>query len=135
MVIAGMFSVIPIMFFNDIMETATHWSLNGEFFNDLLYAFSMIGIPEEFVKFFPLLFVYFFFSRQLKQPIDYILFASASALGFSFIENLIYFHEIKNGVIHGRAYFAVIGHMVEGNRVGVFNINWLAIGSSTRLNH
>lgn len=116
MFLAGMLSVFMMISFNDVHDMMIDWSMNGQFFHDLIYCVVMIGIPEEFVKIFPLL-VLLMLAGALKEPIDYIVYASASALGFAFIENLLYFQEITNGIIHGRAYFAVIGHMVDSSFV------------------
>lgn len=106
----GIFSLLIIMIINDVYDVLFDWSLTGDFFNDLFYAVTMIGMSEEFTKIFPLL-VLLVFKRSFKEPIDYIIYASASALGFAFIENLLYFQHVTEGIIHGRAYFAVIGHM------------------------
>ncbi|HEX6225239.1 MAG TPA: PrsW family glutamic-type intramembrane protease [Chryseolinea sp.] len=108
---AGGMIFCPLLFFIvDHIKLGTAWTINGNFFNDLAYCIIMIGVPEEFVKMIPLL-ILAIFSKNLKEPIDYIIYGSAGALGFAFLENLIYFTEIKNGIIHGRAYLAVIGHM------------------------
>lgn len=115
MFIAGMSSVILILVINDLSEMYMTWDLNGEFFSDLFYTVIMIGIPEEFSKIAPLLILVSFI--RLKEPIDYILYASASALGFAFVENLLYFQDVSNGIIHGRAYLAVLGHMIDSSIV------------------
>jgi RsiW-degrading membrane proteinase PrsW (M82 family) len=51
------------------------------------------------------------FGKNVNEPVDYLIYGAASALGFAFMENLLYFAEIRNGIIHGRAYMSVIGHM------------------------
>lgn len=108
----GTLSVPLVFLFTDIVALYTSWSLNGAFFNDLLYSIIMIGLPEELAKALPLLLL-LAFTRFLQEPIDYIVYGCASALGFAFIENLLYFEEITGGVIHGRAYLSVIGHMAD----------------------
>lgn len=107
---AGMMFCPLVFFIVDNIKLVSEWHINGNFFNDFVYCVFMVGVPEEFVKMIPLL-VLAAFSKNLKEPIDYIIYGSASALGFAFLENLLYFAEIKNGIIHGRAYLAVIGHM------------------------
>jgi RsiW-degrading membrane proteinase PrsW (M82 family) len=109
---AGMVFVPAVFLFGDTMEIITSWDLNSNFLNDFAYSIFMIGVPEEFAKILPLL-IFTLFGKNLKEPVDYIIYGSASALGFAFLENLIYFAEIKNGIIHGRAYLAVIGHMTD----------------------
>ena len=113
MFLAGALCVLFIFLFNDTLDLHFgEWSLSGEFFHDLAYCIFLIGIPEEFVKLLPLLLLAGFI-RYLKEPIDYIIYGSASALGFAFVENLLYFQEITGGIIHGRAYLSVIGHMAD----------------------
>jgi RsiW-degrading membrane proteinase PrsW (M82 family) len=110
MFVGGMFFCPGVFLIVDAIKLISTWSMNGEFFNDLFYCIFMIGVPEEFVKVIPLL-ILASFSKNLKEPVDYIVYGAASALGFAFMENLLYFAEIKNGIIHGRAYLSVIGHM------------------------
>jgi RsiW-degrading membrane proteinase PrsW (M82 family) len=110
MFIAGAVSCPGVFFIVDTVHLYSNWSMNGSFINDLVYCVVMIGVPEEFIKVLPLL-ILCLFSRKLEEPIYYITYGAASALGFAFTENLLYFAEIKNGIIHGRAYLAVIGHM------------------------
>ena len=112
MFVGGMFFCPGVFLIVDAIELNSTWSMNNQFFNDLFYCVFMIGVPEEFVKVIPLL-ILATFSKNLKEPIDYIIYGAASALGFAFMENLLYFAEIKNGIIHGRAYLSVIGHMTD----------------------
>jgi RsiW-degrading membrane proteinase PrsW (M82 family) len=116
MFFGGVLAILLIMIFNDAHHTLINWSPDGSFFNDLFYSVIMIGMPEEFTKIFPLL-VLLAFKRSFKEPIDYIIYASASALGFAFVENLLYFQNVTQGIIHGRAYFSVIGHMADSSFV------------------
>lgn len=108
----GMISVPVVFLFSDAIGLFTDWSLNDDFFNDLLYSIFMIGVPEEFAKALPLL-AFVIFRGHLREPIDYVIYGCASALGFAFIENLLYFEGLGGGIIHGRAYLSVIGHMTD----------------------
>ncbi len=76
-----------------------------------LYSVFRIGALEELVKIFPVLF-FISFRRNPIEPIHYIIFASAAALGFAFLENLLYFDDNYGFIIHGRALTAVVGHMI-----------------------
>jgi len=109
---SGIASTIFIFIFLDLADWLTTWHMNGDFFNDLVYCIVRIGTPEESVKILPFL-ILLSIKGSFKNPVDYIIYASASALGFAFIENLLYFHSATSGIIHGRAYFSVIGHMVD----------------------
>ncbi len=102
------FLVFPI---SDAVEFFTGWELDGSFFNDFVYAVVMIGGPEEFVKIIPLLVIAA--TGNTLRPVEYIICGCASALGFAFVENLMYFESIDGGIIHGRAYLSAIGHMVD----------------------
>jgi RsiW-degrading membrane proteinase PrsW (M82 family) len=110
MFVAGMFFCPGVFLIVDSIKLTSTWATDGNFFNDLAYCIFMIGVPEEFVKMIPLL-ILVAVGKNVNEPIDYIIYGSASALGFAFMENLLYFAEIKNGIIHGRAYLSVIGHM------------------------
>jgi hypothetical protein len=70
----------------------------------------MVGLPEETAKFIPLV-IFVSLDRKNNEPLKFIIYASISALGFAFVENLIYFQKTSYGIIHGRAYITVIGHM------------------------
>jgi RsiW-degrading membrane proteinase PrsW (M82 family) len=115
MFLSGIFSIIIILLFNDLHDLLIPWEMDGAFLNDLFYTTVMIGIPEEFTKLFPVLVL--ITVARLREPTDLIIYASASALGFAFIENLFYFQDISNGIIHGRAYLSAIGHMVASSIV------------------
>ncbi|MCJ8288754.1 MAG: PrsW family intramembrane metalloprotease [Crocinitomicaceae bacterium] len=88
--------------------------LNGEFWNDFFYCVGVIGFSEELVKLIPwILFVAL--SKQLKEPYDYILYASAAALGFAFTENLTYLEEPVN--IVSRSIMSTTMHMFTASLV------------------
>ena len=121
MFFSGAFFVLLLLPFNDLMEVYTTLSINGGFWNDLFYCIFIIGVPEEFVKALPLLLLLLFGKRL--DPVNYIVYGAASALGFAFVENILYFYQLKDGIIHGRAYLSVIGHMVDTSFVA-YGIVW-----------
>lgn len=69
--------------------------LTGEAGNDLFYCIGIIGFSEEIVKLIPWI-LFAAISRRLKEPFDYILYASVAALGFAFTENLMYLENPNN---------------------------------------
>ncbi len=91
-----------------------HLSLRFEMGNSpleiLAYCIFRIGLTEEFVKLVPILLI-IFFSRQINESTDYLIYASVSALGFAFMENIGYFDEAGLGQIAGRAISATMFHM------------------------
>jgi len=88
-------------------------------FKDFLFSVIGIGAVEEAVKIIPLLLL-LLFTKVLDEPFDYIFYASVSALGFAFIENLLYFKHSAIHIIHGRALLSVVCHM--------FNTSLIAYG-------
>jgi RsiW-degrading membrane proteinase PrsW (M82 family) len=87
-------------------------SLNGTAATDLVYCVIKVAVPEEFVKILPFTIVFLLFRKHFKQPIDYIAFASFSALGFAAAEDVDYFIGDKNAaIIVGRALLTSVGHM------------------------
>ena len=97
------------------VHVAESWD---EFFNDFIYCILGIGAIEELMKIIPL-FLVMFFSKQLKEPIDYVVFASISALGFAFIENLIYFDEAGLKTIQGRSLSSTVTHMFNSSLIAL----------------
>ncbi|MEP0987538.1 PrsW family glutamic-type intramembrane protease [Ekhidna sp.] len=81
-----------------------------------MFTWSVIGIGaiEELVKIIPLLIIIFVIKRRL-EAFEYILFASVSAIGFAFTENLLYFDGSYGLIISGRAVTAAVGHMIDSS--------------------
>ena len=106
-------------FFTPALSDLVNDGLSIEFSNSTLYnlfAFSFlgIGVVEEAVKILPVI-VVILATDEIDEPIDLIYYACLSALGFAFIENLIYFRDISNSVIVGRALTAAVGHMIAAS--------------------
>lgn len=109
-VLLGMSCVFFVHPLSDILNVYLGFDLNGGFFNDFLYCVIGIGAVEELVKIIPLLLL-LRYTKSINEPFDYIFYASLSALGFAFIENIIYFSNYGLHIIHGRAMTAVVAHM------------------------
>lgn len=101
------FLVFPL---SDFVQETFHFTLNGELWNDWWYCVIGIGLVEEIVKIIPFLII-LKFSKQVNEPFDYIFYGSISALGFAFIENIIYLDKSFLTAIYGRALFASVAHM------------------------
>lgn len=86
------------------------FNLNGNGWNDFLYCIFGIGTVEEIAKFIPW-FIMWRFSRQLDEPFDFILYASISALGFAFIENVMYLYRSDLTAVYARALYSSVAHM------------------------
>lgn len=110
---ATTFLVFPIAgFINDL-----GFSLNDGFINDFFYCVIGIGMVEEFVKLIPLLII-MRFKKVVNEPFDFILYASVSALGFAFIENVLYINRTDFGAVNGRSLMACVGHMTFSSVIG-----------------
>jgi RsiW-degrading membrane proteinase PrsW (M82 family)/RNase P/RNase MRP subunit p29 len=98
----------------DFVNYELDFHINGEAGNDFLYCFAVIGGSEELVKFIPW-FLLLLFNKSFKEPFDYILYASVSALGFACVENWHYLSEAQNTV--NRMIIAVVSHMFDASIV------------------
>ncbi len=87
--------------------------MSGEFFNDFLYCTFKIGLPEESAKIFAFLIFTKVVKKQINEPIDYLAYICTTALGFSAIENVMYFYKHGPGIITGRAILSTVGHMFD----------------------
>lgn len=96
---------------------------SNTFYNLFVYSFLGIGIVEELIKIVPVLII-LVFTKEIDEPIDLIYYASISALGFAFIENLLYFREISGSVVIGRALTSAVGHMIDASIVIYGIIIW-----------
>ncbi len=113
--LGGIFTFTAIPFY-DYLDFELGFDLNGELGHDFLYSIFGIGIIEESVKIIPFLLV-LRYSNAIRVPLDYIIFASLSALGFAFIENLRYFDEGNLTIIHSRILTASVFHMFASSTI------------------
>ncbi|HET6225540.1 MAG TPA: PrsW family intramembrane metalloprotease [Bacteroidia bacterium] len=109
--------VLPVWLLYDVYKYGFGFDENGEVINDFLYCVFGIGVIEELVKLIPFLII-LKFTRTIKEPIDYIMYASLSALGFAFVENCLYFENGSINIIHSRALTASVGHMIFSSIIG-----------------
>lgn len=107
--LGGLFANFCLPFY-DYARIVLNFRINGEAFNDFLYSTLVIGGAEELVKFLPW-FLFGYLSGRLKEPFDYILYASVSALGFAFVENFTYFENYGNITV--RAMVTSVAHMFD----------------------
>lgn len=115
--VLGMIFSFGTMVINDSIHSVTNFDLTGNIFNDFTYSVVGIGAVEELVKFLPFLII-LLFTNQVNEPIDYIIYSSLSALGFSFIENILYFQQGGLHLIHSRAFASSVEHMFLSSVIG-----------------
>lgn len=91
----------------------SHFKLNGEFYNDLLYSVFAIGINEEASKLIGVVIVLRLLKNQIKEPIDYLVYAGVTALGFTIVENFKYFNNYGIQIISTRAFYSALIHIIN----------------------
>jgi RsiW-degrading membrane proteinase PrsW (M82 family) len=114
----------------DFYKVTLGFELNGSYINDLLYSIFAIGIIEELVKILPFL-ILLRFKQIINESMDYIVYPSVCALGFAFMENLLYFHESGLDSMLSRALSATVLHMALTSFVayGLFYADYRAKSS------
>lgn len=116
MVLLGGLCSFAAMPFYDFFQFELGFALTGKPLQDFAYSIIGIGFIEELVKIAPFLFV-LRFTKLIRGPLDYILYASLSGLGFAFVENLLYFDQASIGIIHGRVLITSVFHMFATSTV------------------
>jgi RsiW-degrading membrane proteinase PrsW (M82 family) len=110
--VAGMASAFLALLLSDVFTFAFDVGFREEFFNDFfVYSLLKIGMIEELVKLLPVLLVYKF-TKEVDEPYDLIYYAAVSALGFAFVENLVYFSSLEDDAIQDRGLIAVFSHIM-----------------------
>lgn len=78
--------------------------------HNFYYSVFVIGFIEETTKLIPFL-ILLNYTKAIDEPFDYILYATVSALGFSWVENTSYLYEYGLEIVNARALYASIAHM------------------------
>ncbi len=111
LVIGGFTAYISLFFYGLIERMG--FEENGHFFNDLLYAIFGIGLNEELSKIVGVVFVFTFLQKQINEPIDVLIYAGVTALGFSMIENYHYFNNHGLKIITPRTFYSALEHIIN----------------------
>ena len=107
----ALFSDYPCLFLYDFFHLYLNFGETGNIISDLIYCIFGIGLIEELCKLLPLIIIMLFFKKHLKQPMSYLLIGCASALSFSFTENILYFTGNNLGAINERALYCILIHL------------------------
>lgn len=91
----------------------TGFNLNGEFYNDLFYTVIAIGANEELSKILGVIIVFKLLKKHIAEPIDYLVYAGVTALGFSVVENYKYFNNYGIQIISSRAFYSALVHIIN----------------------
>tara|TARA_Y100000994_G_C15659587_1_gene428907 strand:- start:279 stop:1121 length:843 start_codon:yes stop_codon:yes gene_type:complete len=83
---------------------------------NLIVTFMSVAVPEEIIKIIPFI-VVLKYRNFVDEPIDYLIYASASALGFVFIENIDYIFEYKDSgsIVALRSTLPAIMHILSSS--------------------
>jgi RsiW-degrading membrane proteinase PrsW (M82 family) len=99
------------------IERASQTGEARELWPILIGCFLVVGPAEELAKFAAVR-LYMFRDPEFDEPLDGIIYASAAALGFASLENLLYVvdfeHglELKWGALGLRSFLALPGHII-----------------------
>jgi RsiW-degrading membrane proteinase PrsW (M82 family) len=103
-----LFLVYPISAFLQSLG----FTLGSNGLHDFVYCVLVIGGPEELVKILPFLLM-LRFSKHINEPYDYILYGGVCALGFAFVENILYLTRSGMFSLTGRAFYASVAHIFD----------------------
>jgi RsiW-degrading membrane proteinase PrsW (M82 family) len=109
--IMGGVATLGLVWVQEVVNLSDTNTINGEFGHDFRYAVLNIGLVEELTKMLPFAIVMLLFKKQLKEPIDYIIFACVAGLGFAMVENILYIQNYGGRVLISRAVMPTISHM------------------------
>lgn len=91
----------------------TGLDLNGDIYNDLFYTICAIGVNEELSKIIGVVIVFRLLRKHITEPIDYLVYAGVTALGFSVVENFKYFNNYGIQIISTRAFYSALVHIIN----------------------
>lgn len=86
---------------------------NGKFANDLLYSILGVGLNEELSKLVGVIIVFRLLKKQINEPIDVLIYAGITALGFSLVENFNYFYNHGLRIISSRTFYSALEHIIN----------------------
>ena len=88
-------------------------SLFDNYATNLFACFFAVAIPEEIIKIIPFLLI-LKYRKFVNEPIDFLIYSSASALGFAFYENINYIisYSETGNIVAIRSFLPSVMHMV-----------------------
>lgn len=110
------FGCVASFFLSEIYVLIRDYMVPENPCSDVMTCFFSVALPEEIIKIIPFVIV-LKYRKFVDEPIDYLIYASASALGFAFIENLGYiFGSTDTGAIVAlRSFLPLVMHMVTSS--------------------
>jgi RsiW-degrading membrane proteinase PrsW (M82 family) len=114
----GVFSVLPASFASLKMEELFSDSI-GTWAETIIYAFIVIALSEELIKFLFLRF-YMYRKEAFNEPFDGIVYGVMIGMGFATFENLFYVFDGGVSTALIRMFSAVPAHAVLGVMMGYY---------------
>ena len=110
------FGCVASFFLSEIYVLIRDYMVPENPCSDVMTCFFSVALPEEIIKIIPFIIV-LKYRKFIDEPIDYLIYASASALGFAFIENIEYiFGSTDTGAIVAlRSFLPLVMHMVTSS--------------------
>ena len=104
---------IVISFFLCIPYILIREALFDNYNTNLFICFLAVALPEEIIKIIPFLLV-LKYRNFVNEPIDFLIYSSASALGFAFYENINYIigYSGSGNIVAIRSFLPSIMHMI-----------------------
>ena len=101
---------------NFIYVPIRDYMVNENLCQDVMTCFFSVALPEEIIKIIPFVIV-LKYKKFVDEPIDYLIYASASALGFAFIENIYYISDMYDlgSIVALRSFLPLVMHMVTSS--------------------
>ncbi len=110
--IIGCFTPSICLFFYSLIHKMG-FSENGKFVNDFIYAILAVGLNEEFSKIIGVIIVLTVFRKKIDEPIDILIYAGITAIGFAMVENFKYFSLYGIKVITPRTFYSSLEHIIN----------------------
>ena len=103
--VISFFLCIPYVIFREV--------LFDNYATNLFVCFIAVALPEEIIKIIPFLLV-LKYRKFVNEPIDFLIYSSASALGFAFYENINYIigYSETGNIVAIRSFLPSVMHMV-----------------------
>ncbi|MEI8138111.1 MAG: PrsW family glutamic-type intramembrane protease, partial [Bacteroidota bacterium] len=86
---------------------------NGTFINDIFYSIIGVGLNEELSKIIGVIIVLTIFKNKIEEPIDVLIFAGVTAIGFAMVENFKYFSLYGIKIITPRTFYSSLEHIIN----------------------
>jgi len=77
-----------------------------------------IALVEELAKMLPFVVLYPLLKPKINEPIDILIYFAASALGFSAVENVIYYMNHGGSIILARTILPTLSHLMDSVIIG-----------------